>query len=162
MTESSQGPSKIRNNIVTIPHILLKIIRLFEQPDLDFSTLADTIRQDPVITSRIIKPANSVYFRQWSEVSQLKQLLVVLGLDTVRYLTLLCTTEKIFVDAILNQLFQPTTSHKQGHSGLGLSIVKKLIDQLQGKISCASCAKGTRFQLLLPRIVSERSEHSHA
>ncbi len=81
---------------LTIPHILLKVIRQFEQPDIDFATLADTIRQDPVITARIIKLANSVYFRQWSEVTQLKQLLVVLGLDTVRHITLLCATEQIF------------------------------------------------------------------
>lgn len=81
---------------LTIPHILLKIIRLFEQPDIDFATLADTIRQDPVITARIIKLANSVYFRQWSEITQLKQLLVVLGLDTVRQITLLSATEQIF------------------------------------------------------------------
>nr|WP_320049103.1 HDOD domain-containing protein [uncultured Desulfuromonas sp.] len=99
MLESTQGPSGTRNNVLTIPHILLKIIRLFEQPDIDFSTLAATIRQDPVITARIIKLANNVYFRQWSEVSQLKQLLVVLGLDTVRHLTLLCATEQIFAEA---------------------------------------------------------------
>ena len=63
---------------------------------------------------------------------------------------------------MFNQLFQPITSSKEGHSGLGLSIVKKLVDQLQGEISCSSSTSGTRFQLLLPRSLPERSEQSHA
>ncbi|MCD6526938.1 MAG: ATP-binding protein, partial [Desulfuromonas sp.] len=51
---------------------------------------------------------------------------------------------------ILRQLFQPVTSTKKGHSGLGLTIVKNLVDQLQGEISCSSSNAGTRFQILLP------------
>ncbi|EAT14724.1 HDOD domain-containing protein [Desulfuromonas acetoxidans] len=96
MIDSTPESPAIGSRVLTIPHILLKVIRLFEQPDIDFDSLADTIRQDPVITARIIKLANSVYFRQWSEVTQLKQLLVVLGLDTVRQITLLSATEQIF------------------------------------------------------------------
>jgi HD-like signal output (HDOD) protein/nitrogen-specific signal transduction histidine kinase len=55
-------------------------------------------------------------------------------------------------DAIKAQLFSPVTSTKgAGHSGLGLSIIKKLIDDMDGSIMCRSSAtSGTQFQLLLP------------
>ncbi len=55
--------------------------------------------------------------------------------------------------AIKNKLFSPVTSSKgKGHSGLGLSIVKKLIDEMGGLIVCRSNEKsGTEFQILLPR-----------
>jgi signal transduction histidine kinase/HD-like signal output (HDOD) protein len=54
---------------------------------------------------------------------------------------------------IMDQLFTPVTTTKDSsHSGLGLTIVKNLIDELSGSINCTSKAgAGTRFQLYLPR-----------
>lgn len=54
---------------------------------------------------------------------------------------------------VLANLFRPVPSTKgEGHAGLGLSIAKNLMDELEGFISCRSSEKkGTRFQLLLPR-----------
>ena len=54
--------------------------------------------------------------------------------------------------AVQDALFHPVISTKGGnHSGLGLSIVKKLVDEMGGTILCASGNAGTRFQLLLPK-----------
>lgn len=54
---------------------------------------------------------------------------------------------------ILAALFEPVTSTKgKGHSGLGLSITKRLVDELRGRITCRSnAAQGTQFQILIPR-----------
>lgn len=53
---------------------------------------------------------------------------------------------------ILKNLFQPVTSTKEGHSGLGLTIVSTLVDELSGQISChSSPAEGTEFKILIPR-----------
>jgi nitrogen-specific signal transduction histidine kinase len=63
---------------------------------------------------------------------------------------------------VLNELFTPVTSTKPGHAGLGLSIVKQLLDQLGAEISCASGpTTGTRFQILLPRTLP-REASAHA
>ena len=52
---------------------------------------------------------------------------------------------------VLSQLFKPVQTEKgTGHSGIGLSIVKKLVAELNGSISCRSNNKGTNFQILLP------------
>jgi len=57
-------------------------------------------------------------------------------------------------DSVVSSLFSPVTSTKgAGHSGLGLSIVKKLVDEMGATIVCASGTEGTQFQILLP--------HSH-
>jgi len=55
-------------------------------------------------------------------------------------------------DEIMPHLFSPVTSSKgKGHSGLGLTIVKKLITDLRGTISCRSIKnEGTEFRILLP------------
>ena len=54
--------------------------------------------------------------------------------------------------AVLQKLFSPVVSTKDGHSGLGLVVVNKLIKELGGSISCFSNATtGTEFNILLPR-----------
>lgn len=54
---------------------------------------------------------------------------------------------------ILPELFSPVQSTKgEGHAGLGLTIVKNLVNELHGSISCRSSDKGTSFHILLPRI----------
>jgi len=59
--------------------------------------------------------------------------------------------------AVQEKLFTPVETTKGGgHAGLGLSIVKHLIDELEGSVSCRSSAKnGTRFEILIPRITEE-------
>lgn len=52
---------------------------------------------------------------------------------------------------ILKELFKPVSSTKGAeHSGLGLSISKNLIRDVQGSITCRSSSQGTSFQILLP------------
>jgi signal transduction histidine kinase/HD-like signal output (HDOD) protein len=53
---------------------------------------------------------------------------------------------------ILPHLFTPIQTTKgEGHAGLGLTIVKNLVNELHGSISCRSSDKGTSFHILLPR-----------
>jgi len=52
----------------------------------------------------------------------------------------------------LPQLFSPVDSTKgDNHAGLGLTIVKNLVNELHGSISCRSSDKGTSFHILLPK-----------
>ena len=52
----------------------------------------------------------------------------------------------------LSQLFSPMVSTKgSGHAGLGLTIVKNLVNELHGSISCRSSNKGTGFYILFPK-----------
>ena len=56
---------------------------------------------------------------------------------------------------ILTHLFQPVGRLKNKQSGLGLTIVKNLVSDLDGDLSIRSGNWGTRFQIRLPRIVSD-------
>jgi signal transduction histidine kinase len=52
---------------------------------------------------------------------------------------------------ILERLYTPVASRKGGdHAGLGLSIVARLVEELDAVIQCHSSPAGTRFKLLLP------------
>lgn len=60
---------------------------------------------------------------------------------------------------VMESLYKPMASSKGSmHAGLGLSIVKNLVDELKGKIFCQSNEiSGTVFQILLPRLVSNQT-----
>ncbi|MDH5395568.1 MAG: ATP-binding protein, partial [Gammaproteobacteria bacterium] len=57
---------------------------------------------------------------------------------------------------IVSNLYKPVTSTKgKGHSGVGLSIVKNLIDNMNGKIICKTGESGTSFSIQLPLLTKE-------
>lgn len=62
-------------------------------------------------------------------------------------------------EAVRRNLFAPVTSSKgQGHSGLGLSIVKQLIDDMEGIIACHTGQEGTTFRILLPAASHKKND----
>ncbi|HIP52831.1 MAG TPA: HDOD domain-containing protein, partial [Chromatiales bacterium] len=59
---------------------------------------------------------------------------------------------------IIENIFTPVTSTKGGgHSGLGLTIARNLVNEMGGSISCRTGRDGTRFQILLPRITAQQT-----
>jgi signal transduction histidine kinase len=61
---------------------------------------------------------------------------------------------------ISQHLFEPFHStKKEGHSGLGLSIVHNIVSRLGGSISCETAPQaGTTFKITLPAISEERRD----
>lgn len=58
--------------------------------------------------------------------------------------------EQSKIDKIFDQFYQCDESHKHIGNGLGLSIVKKIVDSYDGEINCTSeIGKGTQFRLKL-------------
>lgn len=53
-------------------------------------------------------------------------------------------------DKMLRNIWEPFVTSKHSHEGLGLSIVKDLLAQLNGDIRCESSPKGTQFTVQLP------------
>ncbi|MEC7815133.1 MAG: HDOD domain-containing protein [Pseudomonadota bacterium] len=54
-------------------------------------------------------------------------------------------------DAVKQRLFQPIESTKGvGHSGVGLSVTKQLLDDMEGIIACYTGKDGTTFRILFP------------
>ncbi len=60
-------------------------------------------------------------------------------------------------DDVQKQLFRPVQSSKGSrHCGLGLSIVKQLIDDMEGIISCQTGETGTLFRILFPMTANQK------
>ena len=62
-------------------------------------------------------------------------------------------------DEVRKHLFSPVQSTKgKGHSGLGLSVVKQLIDDMEGIISCRTGRGGTAFRILFPAAANKKND----
>ncbi|MBU2954160.1 HDOD domain-containing protein [Marinobacter sp. F3R08] len=62
-------------------------------------------------------------------------------------------------DHIRETLFAPVNTTKgKGHGGLGLSIVKQLVDDMEGIIACRTGQEGTTFRILLPAAGDQENE----
>ncbi|MBL3557370.1 MULTISPECIES: HDOD domain-containing protein [Marinobacter] len=60
---------------------------------------------------------------------------------------------------IRTHLFSPVRSTKgKGHSGLGLSVVKQLIDDMEGIINCRTGRGGTAFRILFPSAANNKND----
>lgn len=72
----------------SLPAVALQLIELTQDPDVSISRLADTVRKDPALSSKILRTVNSSFYGQAQPVSTISRALVVLGLSTVKTLAL--------------------------------------------------------------------------
>ncbi|MEJ2200319.1 MAG: HDOD domain-containing protein, partial [Desulfuromonadaceae bacterium] len=74
----------------------MELLRLCHQPIVDFDELAKVIEQEPALSAKILQAVNNVFYRQWSEVTNIRRLLVVLGLDRVRQIAVTTAVHQFF------------------------------------------------------------------
>ena len=71
----------------SLPTIALDVISLAQQ-DANMDRIAETLRHDPALSSKILKTANSAFYGQSQTISTITRALLVLGLSAVKTLAL--------------------------------------------------------------------------
>lgn len=84
----------------TLPEVALRIREIAEDPDADLDQLAAVIGDDPAMTARIIKIANSPLLRSTRQIESLKTALMRLGIEY---------TCNIATGLAMQQMFQATS-----------------------------------------------------
>lgn len=76
------------------------------------------------------------------------------GMNGLEYITITVADNGTGIpEQTMKHLFSPVQSSKGSeHAGLGLSIVKKLVEGMNGNIICRTGEHGTEFQISLPKI----------
>jgi HD-like signal output (HDOD) protein/signal transduction histidine kinase len=82
----------------SIPSLLVELLDLCHDASCNFAQIAKSIEKDPGLTSKIIQLANSVLFRQWNDVTEVKRMLVVLGMDNVRQIVISSAVHQLFAN----------------------------------------------------------------
>ncbi len=72
----------------SLPAIAIEVIELCRQQDINIKQIAETISNDPALSSKILKTVNSSFYGLSQRVSTISHALVILGLNSVKTLAL--------------------------------------------------------------------------
>ncbi len=75
-------------NLLSLPQTLVEILKEVDKEDVSADSLCKIIRNDPALTSRILKMANSTFYQRFSRTTTVQQAVSVLGITTVVCLAL--------------------------------------------------------------------------
>ena len=75
-------------NLLSLPQTLAQILKEVEKEDVSADSLSKIIRNDPSLTTRILKMANSTFYQRFSRTTTVNQAVSVLGITTVVCLAL--------------------------------------------------------------------------
>jgi len=79
-----------------IPQIVLKIIRMIQDDDCSMADLGKEVRQEQVITAKVIRLCNTAFFRQKIKVDSIDRALLVLGEKRLLQLAISASMEDFF------------------------------------------------------------------
>ncbi|MFT5162856.1 MAG: HD-like signal output (HDOD) protein [Alteromonadaceae bacterium] len=91
---------KISNDTVTLPtlpEVAVKIRRAADDPDINLGSMADVIAQDPALSARIMKVANSALMGRSVKVETLNQAVTRIGLRQIKNIATAMAMEQLFV-----------------------------------------------------------------
>jgi len=92
------------HNLPILPHILVKLISACRDENGSVQEMAKIIRSDTSMAAKILKLANSSYFRSTTKIVQIDQALIRLGRDAVKNLAISSAVHQVFSrpDAVPN------------------------------------------------------------
>lgn len=79
---------KYGTNLPTPPAIAIQLLELGRKPEISAAELVEIIRQDPAVTSRILRVSNSPLYARSRRSDTLQQAIMVLGMNTTVTLAL--------------------------------------------------------------------------
>lgn len=75
-------------HLPTLPAVAMRIIELGDDPDAGLGEIADVVCRDPALTAKLLKIANSPLYAQRRKVENLRQAMMLLGLNAAMTLAL--------------------------------------------------------------------------
>lgn len=91
---------KIENDslvLPTLPEIAIKIREAADDPDVNLMAMGDVIAQDPALSARMVKVANSAFMGRSVKVESLSQAVTRIGLRQIKNIATAIAMEQLFV-----------------------------------------------------------------
>jgi len=76
------------DKLIPRPDIAFEVMTLANQSDCDITALSKRINQDPSLMANMLRLANSAYFGHMKEIHSIRDIVVRLGLDTVKMIAI--------------------------------------------------------------------------
>ncbi|MCK8108453.1 HDOD domain-containing protein [Pseudoalteromonas sp. 2CM41L] len=81
----------------TLPEVAIKVRQAADNPDVNLMQMSDVIGQDPALSARMIKVANSAVMGRAVKVSNLQQAVTRIGLRQIKNIATAMAMEQLFV-----------------------------------------------------------------
>jgi len=88
------------NDLPTIPETLIHILNVIDDPDSGPSDLAEAVRRDAPLMTKILKLANSPYYSPRGGIADINRCVAVLGYRTVRQVAICVSVATVVVKAV--------------------------------------------------------------
>ncbi|MCP4713966.1 MAG: HDOD domain-containing protein [Deltaproteobacteria bacterium] len=95
-TESPRDVLEMSRDLPTLPHILLKLLNICSKDDVGINDLAQIIRQDPSLCSKMLRLVNSAFYGMPQRITNFDQALALLGMDTIKNVAISASVFQVF------------------------------------------------------------------
>ena len=117
-------------NLPTLPEIVLRILRIINDPETSAKEIARAVSQDPPLSAKILRLANSAFYGMPRSISSISNAVVLLGTKVIRTIVLSLTVFDMFPGDNRSSLFNRTAFWR--HSTSCAFLCRFLAEELEG------------------------------
>jgi len=85
-----------RVQLPTIPRVVQRVIEALRDPDVDARKIGDTLSQDPVLSAKVLRVANSSYFGGARSMASIDAAIAMIGMQALNKLIVACGVSASF------------------------------------------------------------------
>jgi HD-like signal output (HDOD) protein len=116
-------------NLPTLPEIVVRILQIINDPETSAKEIARAISQDPPLSAKILRLANSAFYGMPRSISSISNAVVLLGIKVIRTIVLSLTVFDMF-PGDRSSLFNRTAFWR--HSTSCAFLCRFLAEELEG------------------------------
>ena len=90
------------DNLPSEPSLLVELLDLCHNDSANFEMFSTAIRKDVGLTSKILQVANSPAYRQWNQITDIRRMLIVLGMTNIKNIVTTCAIQQFFANFTKN------------------------------------------------------------
>jgi HD-like signal output (HDOD) protein len=82
--------------LISFPEVCIRVNEMVNDPNCSSSDIGQVISQDPALTARMLRIANSPYYGYSTEIDTVSRAVTILGIKAIRDLVIATSTSKVF------------------------------------------------------------------
>ncbi|MEA3545556.1 MAG: HDOD domain-containing protein, partial [Thermodesulfobacteriota bacterium] len=86
------------DNLPSEPSLLVELLELCHDDTASFEVFSTAIQKDAALTAKILRVATSPTYRQWNELTDVRRMLIVLGMTNVKNIVTTCAIQQFFAN----------------------------------------------------------------
>jgi HD-like signal output (HDOD) protein len=85
-------------NLPSEPSLLVELLDLCHNDNANFEMFSAAIKKDSGLTAKTLQVANSPAYQQWNEITDIRRMLIILGMTNVKNVVTTCAIQQFFAN----------------------------------------------------------------